>query len=107
MECLSAPPLLSCEWGWAVCARRSLSSSLQRTPYFNTSIHYYSTGMAAAGAGVGPAPVPAPARTLFRMVGGGPGPTLWDLVHDSPIITALPFVDWSLNLAGSHREGCF
>ena len=55
-------------------------------------------------AGAAPAPVPAPARSLFRLVGGGPGAALWDLVHDSPIVKALPFIGWTLNAAGTHRE---
>ena len=45
--------------------------------------------MAAPAASAVPAPVPAPARSLFRLVGGGPATTLWDVVHDSPIISAL------------------
>ena len=60
--------------------------------------------MSAPAGAAAPATVPAPARTHFRLVGGGAGPTLWDLVHDSPIVKALPFVDWALNAAGSHRE---
>ena len=60
--------------------------------------------MAAPAAGAAPAPVPAPARSLFRLVVGGPGTSLWDVVVDSPMATALPFIPWARNAAGTHVE---
>ena len=44
----------------------------------------------------GPAP-PDPARTQFRVVGAGLVPSRWDLLASSPIIKALPFLDWQYN----------
>lgn len=45
-----------------------------------------------------PAAPPSPARTTFQFVDGD-GPTLreavWTVVHDSPLITALPFLPWA------------
>ena len=60
--------------------------------------------MAAPAAGAAPAPVPAPARSLLRLVVGGPGTALWDVVQDSPLVSALPFVGWTRNAAGTHFE---
>ena len=96
--------LLLSEWGPIVHGRHALLRALRGANNPSTPLFEGSVEMAAPAAGAAPAPVPAPARSLFRLVGGGPGTTRWDLIHDSPIISALPFVGWVLNAAGTHSE---
>ena len=68
--------LLLSEWDPTVHGRRVLLRALHGANNSSTPLFYGPVDMSAPAAGAAPVPVPAPARSLFRLVGGGPGATL-------------------------------